>query len=195
MFEKRDTVNIAVDQPEARSVSRGIAKALRRRPVPSARYQPGDAYHSIQRPAFRLSGRSRPRSSSNRSSAMPTSNTPCANRPDRIANGRLDHRTPEKWFDVFAFREVPLGAYRYGNSGRNILDGPGFVALSLGVSKRFQIRDRDYLQFLCESFNVTNHTNFRMPRVNVNAPGSRPRRPWWRVRPHPSRTSSTSRCI
>ena len=93
-----------------------------------------------------------------------------ANRPDRIAKGRLDQRTPERWFDVFAFREVPLGAYRYGNSGRNIVDGPGSVALNLGVSKRFQIRERDYLQLRCESFNATNHTNFRIPNVNVNAP-------------------------
>lgn len=72
------------------------------------------------------------------------------------------------WFDKTAFVRVPLGAYRYGNSGRGILDGPGFVGLNLGVSKRFRIREKDYLQFRCESFNVTNHTNFRTPNVNVN---------------------------
>jgi hypothetical protein len=93
-----------------------------------------------------------------------------ANRPDRVANGKLEQRSPQKWFDVFAFPVVPRGAYRYGNSGRGILDGPGSVGLNLGVSKRFRLREKDYLQFRLESFNVTNHTNFRMPNVNVNAP-------------------------
>jgi hypothetical protein len=93
-----------------------------------------------------------------------------ANRPDRLAKGRLDVRTPERWFDTSAFRPVPLGAYRYGNSGRGILDGPGFVALNAGLSRRFSIREKSSLQFRWEAFNITNHTNFRMPNTSVNAP-------------------------
>ncbi len=93
-----------------------------------------------------------------------------ANRPDRVAKGRLERRTPERWFDTGAFPPVPRGAYRYGNSGRNILDGPGLVSLNAGLSRRFNLRERGSLQFRWELFNVTNHTNFRMPNVNVNAP-------------------------
>jgi hypothetical protein len=93
-----------------------------------------------------------------------------ANRPDRIAKGMLDEQTPERWFDTRAFPLVPRGAYRYGNSGRNILDGPGFVGLNAGISRRFRFGEQGSVQFRWELFNLTNHTNFRMPNVNVNAP-------------------------
>ena len=93
-----------------------------------------------------------------------------ANRPDRSAKGMLDVRTPERWFEVTAFPLVPRLAYRYGNSGRGILDGPGFVALNTSLSRRFHVREAGSLQFRWELFNVSNHTNFRMPNVYVNAP-------------------------
>ncbi len=92
-----------------------------------------------------------------------------ANRPDRIAKGRLEQRTPERWFDLSAFPVVPAGAYRFGNSGRNILDGPGFVGVNLGLYKRFPTGERSYLQFRWETYNLVNHTNFQLPNVNVNA--------------------------
>lgn len=90
-------------------------------------------------------------------------------RPDRIADGRLPNPTPDRWFDVNAFPVVPLTAFRFGNSGRNILDGPGFMSINLGLSKRFRIRERSDVQFRWEVFNVTNHTNFKLPNVNVDA--------------------------
>ncbi len=95
-----------------------------------------------------------------------------ANRPDRIANGRLSNPTPERWFDASAFVPVPLGAYRFGNSGRNILDGPGQVNLNASLSRRFRLFERHTLQLRVESFNLTNHTNFyRMPATAVDSPG------------------------
>ena len=43
--------------------------------------------------------------------------------PNRIGSGKLSNPTPKAWFNTAAF--VSPGAYNYGNSGRNILYGPG----------------------------------------------------------------------
>ena len=67
-----------------------------------------------------------------------------------------------------AFVPVPLASYRFGNSGRNILDGPGNIGMNLSLSKRFYIHERQSLQFRWEAFNFTNHTNFRQPRTTVD---------------------------
>jgi hypothetical protein len=93
-----------------------------------------------------------------------------ANRPDRTAKGTLENPSPQAWFDLSAFPLVPSSAYRFGNSGRNILDGPGLMDLNMSLIKRFQIAERYTLQFRCEAFNALNHPNFNLPNQNVNAP-------------------------
>ncbi|MGH9718756.1 MAG: carboxypeptidase regulatory-like domain-containing protein [Bryobacteraceae bacterium] len=93
-----------------------------------------------------------------------------ANRPDRIAKGSVDEPSQQGWFDLLAFPLVPNGAFRFGNSGRNVLDGPGYASLNLSLSKRFPIRERQSLQLRWETFNVLNHTNFSQPENFVNAP-------------------------
>jgi hypothetical protein len=92
-----------------------------------------------------------------------------SNRPDRIANGRLDARTPERWYDLAAFVPIPTGSYRTGNSGRNILDGPGQIVTNASLMKRFWIRENVWAQFRWEVFNVLNHANLNLPNQNVNA--------------------------
>ena len=92
-----------------------------------------------------------------------------ANRPDRIRQGRLEVRTPGRWFDLSAFPVVPLGSYRMGTSGRNILDGPGAVNANLSLSKRVNIREHGSVQFRWEAYNFINHANLNLPNVNVNA--------------------------
>jgi hypothetical protein len=95
-------------------------------------------------------------------------------RPDRLANGSLPNPGsnanpgPNDWFNVAAFAVVPDSAFRFGNSGRNILDGPGFVALNLALSKRFNLGERAKAQFRWEAFNVSNHPNFKLPNTGVD---------------------------
>jgi hypothetical protein len=93
-----------------------------------------------------------------------------ANRPNRIANGRLDNPSPERWFDIAAFPPVPTGSFRFGNSGRNVLDGPGLVAVNLSLMKKFAIRESRYVQFRWEAFNISNHANFDLPVNTVDTP-------------------------
>lgn len=91
-----------------------------------------------------------------------------ATRPDRIANGSVPNPSPNLWFNLLAFPIVPDSAYRYGNSGRNILDGPGTLAINLALSRQFIIAERHKFQFRWEAFNFTNHTNFSLPNVTLD---------------------------
>ena len=91
-----------------------------------------------------------------------------ASRPDRIASGTVPNPGPDGWYDISAFPLVPTGSFRWGNAGRNILDGPGQINLNLALMRNFQVRERAKLQFRWEAFNATNHTNLRLPVVTVN---------------------------
>src|SRR5260221_8210527 len=91
-------------------------------------------------------------------------------RPDRLAKGTVPGPTPDRWFDVGAFSVVPNGSYRFGTSGRNILDGPGFIGINLSLYKNIVVREGQKLQFRWEAFNVFNHANFNAPDTAVNAP-------------------------
>ncbi|MCL4401318.1 MAG: TonB-dependent receptor, partial [Acidobacteria bacterium] len=93
-----------------------------------------------------------------------------ANRPDRIAKGTLPNPTPERWYDKSAFPQVPNGAYHFGTSGRNILDGPGLLDMNLSLIRRIRFQERYTLQIRTEAFNALNHPNFHLPNQNVNAP-------------------------
>src|SRR5262249_1076657 len=95
-----------------------------------------------------------------------------ATRPDRISDGSLPNRTPQTWFDLSPFRIVPASAFRFGNSGRNILDGPGFMAFNVSLSKLFTLAERARAQFRWETFNVTNHTNFNLPNKQIDTIGA-----------------------
>jgi hypothetical protein len=91
-----------------------------------------------------------------------------ATRPDRIAKGTLANPSPDLWFDRSAFPIVPTGSYRFGNSGRNILDGPGAIVINTSLSRRVQLAESRFVQFRAESFNLPNHPNFNLPENNVN---------------------------
>jgi hypothetical protein len=91
-----------------------------------------------------------------------------AARPNRIAAGTLANPTVDQWFDRTAFPVVPLGAFQFGTSGRNILDGPGTFSLNAGLSRRFRFGETRAVQFRCEAFNLTNHTNLGLPQTDVD---------------------------
>jgi hypothetical protein len=73
-------------------------------------------------------------------------------RPDRIASGKLENRSIDRYFDVSAFR-VPT-SFNYGNSGRNILYGPGFKNLDAMVIRNFRLslpwKEQSNLHFRAE---------------------------------------------
>jgi Carboxypeptidase regulatory-like domain/TonB-dependent Receptor Plug Domain len=72
-----------------------------------------------------------------------------------------DQRTPARWFNTEAFlapERMTQGLF--GNSGRNILIGPGFQSWDLSLFKNVALGEKARLQFRAEAFNVFNHTNF-----------------------------------
>ncbi len=91
-----------------------------------------------------------------------------ASRPDRIGKGTLSNPTADQWFDRTQFPPVPLGAYRFGSSGRNILDGPGTININTGLSRRFRFDESHAIQFRFETLNMPNHPNFNLPENRVD---------------------------
>jgi hypothetical protein len=90
------------------------------------------------------------------------------NRPNRISSGKLPDPGPDAWFDTSAFVIADYGSF--GNSGRNILDGPGYCDFSASVMKDSKVREGLNLQFRAEFFNAFNHTSFDLPDNFLGSP-------------------------
>lgn len=90
-------------------------------------------------------------------------------RPDRSGKGTVPNRSIQKWFDPAAFTNP--ATFTFGNSGVNILRGPGFQNIDAIVSKNFPLGpETRWLQFRFEAFNLFNHANFGQPNANINTP-------------------------
>lgn len=57
----------------------------------------------------------------------------------------------------------------FGNSSRNIIDGPSRISLNLSFGRSFRLADRRSIEFRMESQNVTNHVSFTSLGTVVNA--------------------------
>jgi Carboxypeptidase regulatory-like domain len=73
------------------------------------------------------------------------------------------------WFDTSKF-SAPAPS-TFGNVGRNILTGPGFVNLDLSVFRKFQIGEQFAFELRVESFNVTNTPHFNNPGSTFGGAG------------------------
>ncbi len=84
-------------------------------------------------------------------------------RTDRVCNGNLPsgQRSVNLWFDVSCF-PLPSG-YAFGNSGKNVLVGPGLVGGDMSLRKVFTITERVRTEFRAEFFNAFNHPVFAQP--------------------------------
>ena len=95
-------------------------------------------------------------------------NTGTGSRPDRIGDGgTLTGPTVDRWFDTSAF--ATPASFTFGNSGRNILYGPGRVNFDFSLFKDFPVNDRVKVQFRAEAFNLFNHPQFDLPNAAIGA--------------------------
>lgn len=69
--------------------------------------------------------------------------------------------TPTCWFNTGAFLTNATGTF--GTSGRNILEGPGYLTLNAGMSRKFNITERHSITLRGEAFNLLNHPNLANP--------------------------------
>ncbi|MBI1745478.1 MAG: TonB-dependent receptor [Acidobacteria bacterium] len=93
--------------------------------------------------------------------------TSSAQRPNRIGTGELpsSERSVDRYFNIFDFARP--NDYTYGNSGRNILTGPGLVNFDFSLFKEFRINETRYIQFRTEIFNAFNHPAFGIPNNSI----------------------------
>lgn len=106
-------------------------------------------------------------------SSSNTLNTGRGTRADRLRSGELPNsqRTLQRWFDTQAF--TAPGQQRFGNSGRNILRGPGTKQLDFSLFKEFRFSENQarWLEFRAEFFNLTNTPQFNNPNTTFGSPG------------------------
>jgi outer membrane receptor protein involved in Fe transport len=89
-------------------------------------------------------------------------------RPDLIGNPDAGPHTVAKWFNTAAFAmNAPL---RFGNAGRNIVEGPSFRNFDFALLKDTRIAEARNIEFRAEFFNVFNHPNFALPGNILTAP-------------------------
>jgi hypothetical protein len=70
-------------------------------------------------------------------------------------------RTVAHWFNTAAFLPVAsMTKGKFGNSGRDILIGPGFQNWDVSVGKWFNFSEHSRLEFRADAFNTFNHPNF-----------------------------------
>jgi hypothetical protein len=96
-----------------------------------------------------------------------------SDRADLIGDPELDHGRPreeliEQWFDTAAFAQPAVGTD--GNAGRNIVEGPGFRRVDLGLFKDIGLGSRMQLQLRAEATNIFNIVNLSNPGTGLNAP-------------------------
>ena len=92
--------------------------------------------------------------------------------PNRIGSGTLENRTIQGWYNPADFASP--GNYTFGNSGRNILFGPGTKQFDLSLFKEFHFGENTarHLQFRAESFNVLNTPQFNGPNTQIGNPAA-----------------------
>ena len=73
----------------------------------------------------------------------------------------------DRWFATSVFLPVS----RYGNLGRDVVEGPGFNNTDVSIIKRAEFGDKKRVEFRAELFDVWNHANFGQPGNVVGSPG------------------------
>ena len=91
--------------------------------------------------------------------------------PDRVGGGALpaSERSYLHWFNTSLDPSSPCDAFeipplfQYGDSGFDILRGPGLATADTALARTFQVRERLRLEFRMEAHNLLNTANFALP--------------------------------
>jgi len=106
-------------------------------------------------------------------------------RPDSVPGEAWDlgrgRQDPTRWFNTGAFIDrldsprlgqagVLPTTYRFGTSGRNIVDGPGIMGFDFNVQKAIAIKEGMRAEFRAEFFNLPNHPIWGNPGTGLRTP-------------------------
>jgi len=88
-------------------------------------------------------------------------------RPNSVAgqDWKQDNPDPSNFYNEAAF--VPNQPFTYGNTGKNILVGPGTIGWDFSLYKNVRFGEKYALQLRMEAFNFPNHPNFNFPNASV----------------------------
>jgi hypothetical protein len=81
------------------------------------------------------------------------------------------HKSINEWFNTSCFVQPLAG--QFGNTGRDIIRGPGINNWDFGIGKAFKFTERVAFQFRAEAFNVFNHAQYGFDpytSTNIGAP-------------------------
>lgn len=98
-------------------------------------------------------------------------------RPDRSCEGSIpaSERSVDRWFDESCFSVAAMsaaleaGSPRFGNSGRNIIDGVGLQNWDFTLSKNIAVTEQVSIQFRSEFYNAFNNTHFNDPNTSLGS--------------------------
>jgi len=91
--------------------------------------------------------------------------------PNRVGNGALPSgdRSYLQWFNTSLDPSSPGNAFQipalfqFGNSGFDILRGPGLETVDAALGRTFRLCENLRLQFRVEAHNLLNNVNFALP--------------------------------
>ena len=94
-----------------------------------------------------------------------------AQRPNQIlSDPYCPNRSYTCWLNGKAFQAAPAGTF--GGLGVNSLASPGFFDVDVALSRRFTVKERQYIEIRAESFNIQNRVNFLSPAAAGLAGGT-----------------------
>lgn len=91
-------------------------------------------------------------------------------RPNCVGDPVPSNQSIDRWLDIAAFTEVPLGTF--GNCPVGVARAPGYTNLDLMLSKRIELGGAPYAEFRVEAFNALNRPSFGAPNRDISAPNT-----------------------
>jgi carboxypeptidase family protein/TonB-dependent receptor-like protein len=88
-------------------------------------------------------------------------------RVNQILENPYGDKTVSNYLNPAAFLRPATGTL--GNSGRGSIHGPGTSQIDLAVSRTFQFRESQKIEFRAESFNLPNSFHMNDPTTNINS--------------------------
>ena len=76
-------------------------------------------------------------------------------------------KSVKSWLNPAAFVQPPLGTY--GTMGPRNVRGPRSVRIDMGLTRAFQIREKQSVEFRAEAFNIPNLVNLGNPTLNLTS--------------------------
>ncbi|HJT88251.1 MAG TPA: hypothetical protein VJ732_10355, partial [Bryobacteraceae bacterium] len=89
-------------------------------------------------------------------------------RGNQVLSNVYGNGSVNEWINPLAFALPALGTN--GNTGLGIVKAPGLLVFNAGLSRLFNLRERQTLELRAEAQNVLNHTNFNPPVSALNSP-------------------------